>query len=384
REAQARVGDVDRVGEDRHADRLDRPECRRHHAEDDVEVVDHEVQDNVDVGAALGERREPVTLDEAGLRDEPVEGEHGRIEALEMPGLQDATAPHRELDERLRLFHRRRERLLDQHVDPRVEEVAGDVVVAVRRDRHARTVDPTDERAMIGERRGAERARDGAGAPSVGIDHGDELGAGMRRVLLGMEPAEIADAHDCGPEPPHRSSIMPSTATTAIPARSATAIISSRSRMIVEPASRASARAWTCSRAATVAGPTAGRSKRRSCVGLQTLTRTMSPFASWPARRIVASVPSIPSTAITAPLRTTTLWPMSNCPMTFATRKPNRMSRHSSAVGARAPRTPATGTMSPRYTVEATTAIPSDSSSAATARSTRSSRSWPTRARSAS
>src|SRR5206468_525121 len=51
-----------------------------------------------------------------------------------------------------------------------------------------------------------------------------------------------------------------------------------------------------------------------------------------------------------------------------------------SALGARAPSTPGPGTISCRYTVDATTAIPSDSSSAATARSTRSSRTWPTRA----
>jgi len=121
-----------------------------------------------------------------------------------------------------------------------------------------------------------------------------------------------------------------------------------------------------------------------SCVGLHTLTSTMSPPASWPARRMVASVPSMPSTAITAPPRTTTLCPMSNCPITLAARKPKRMSRHSSALGGRAPSTPARGTISCRYNVDSTTAIPSDSSSLATARSTRSSRSLPTRAITAS
>ena len=38
------------------------------HAEDDVEVVDHQVEDDVDLGAALGERRQAMALDEARLR----------------------------------------------------------------------------------------------------------------------------------------------------------------------------------------------------------------------------------------------------------------------------------------------------------------------------
>ena len=66
-EAQARVGDVDGRREHRDADRLHGPHRRRHHAEDDVEVVDHQVEDDVDVGAALGERRQAMALDEARL-----------------------------------------------------------------------------------------------------------------------------------------------------------------------------------------------------------------------------------------------------------------------------------------------------------------------------
>ena len=66
-EAQARVGDVGGLGEHRHADRLDALERRVDDAEDDVEVVDHQVEDDVDLGAALGERRQAMALDEARL-----------------------------------------------------------------------------------------------------------------------------------------------------------------------------------------------------------------------------------------------------------------------------------------------------------------------------
>ena len=99
---------------------------------------------------------------------------------------------------------------------------------------------------------------------------------------------------------------------------------------------------------------------------------------SWPARRMVASVPSMPSTATTALPRTTTLWPMSNCPMTLAARNPKWMSAHSSGVGGRADehalgagRSPADRASTRRC------AMPSLSSSSASARSSTSSRSVP-------
>ena len=40
------------------------------HREHDVEVVDHHVEDDVDVEAALGKPAQPVHLDEAGRRDD--------------------------------------------------------------------------------------------------------------------------------------------------------------------------------------------------------------------------------------------------------------------------------------------------------------------------
>ena len=192
-EAQPRVGDVDGIGQDGDADRLHRAQRRRHHAEDDVEVVDHEVQHDVDVGAALGERREAVTLDEARLADDAVERADRRVEALEMADLQHAPAADGELEQRLALVHRRGERLLDQHVDPGVEQVARDGVVQLGRDGDARAVDPAGERAVIGDGLDAERGRDGAGTRGVDVGDRDELGRRIRRVLLRVKPTEVSN-----------------------------------------------------------------------------------------------------------------------------------------------------------------------------------------------
>ena len=53
READARVGDVDLVGEHRRADRIDGRDRRADDRLHDIDVVDHQVEHDVHVGAAL-------------------------------------------------------------------------------------------------------------------------------------------------------------------------------------------------------------------------------------------------------------------------------------------------------------------------------------------
>ena len=81
--------------------------------------MDHDVEDDVDVGAALGERREALALDEARLRDEPLDRADRRVEPLEVADLEHALGADRELEQLLAIRDRRRERLLDEDVDPR-------------------------------------------------------------------------------------------------------------------------------------------------------------------------------------------------------------------------------------------------------------------------
>src|SRR5262249_49170380 len=75
------------------ADRLDRPDGRRHHREDQVEVVDHQIEDDVHVRATLAELRQPLALDEARLHHSPAQRADRRIEALEVPDLEHTPAP---------------------------------------------------------------------------------------------------------------------------------------------------------------------------------------------------------------------------------------------------------------------------------------------------
>lgn len=92
-------------------------------------------------------------------------------------------------------------------------------------------------------------------------------------------------------------------ATTAMSNSSASLTMSSLSNARVLPASTASAEAPAFCITRMVPSPTAGTSNRKSCPGLLTFTTTQGPFASLPPLRIVASVPSMASTASTDPRR---------------------------------------------------------------------------------
>ena len=87
------------------------------------------------------------------------------------------------------------DRLLDQHVDAGLDELARDLVMERRRHGDAGRIDPADDAAIIEGRLGAELRGDRAGALLVGIDDGDKLGARIAGIMIGVKAAKIAGAH---------------------------------------------------------------------------------------------------------------------------------------------------------------------------------------------
>src|SRR5439155_4958788 len=77
REPHARVRDVDASRQHRDADRLDGLDVGVHNRQHDVEVVDHQIEDDVDVEAALGKRPEAVDFDEARVGQQSLRGIDG-------------------------------------------------------------------------------------------------------------------------------------------------------------------------------------------------------------------------------------------------------------------------------------------------------------------
>ncbi len=84
----ARIGDVRHFGQHRHPHRFDPQNRRAHQADNDIDVVNHQIQDHIDIGAALDERRQAVTFDELRILDDAFEAANRRIEPFQMADLQ--------------------------------------------------------------------------------------------------------------------------------------------------------------------------------------------------------------------------------------------------------------------------------------------------------
>ena len=89
-ELYADVGDVYFFREDGEADGSDFADGGVGEREDDVEVVDHEVEDDVDVERAGGEDAEAVGLEEHGVVEALGDGGDGGVETLEVADGDDA------------------------------------------------------------------------------------------------------------------------------------------------------------------------------------------------------------------------------------------------------------------------------------------------------
>ena len=133
REREADVGDVDARRQHRHADRLDGRDLGADGREQHVEVVDHQVEHDVDVEAALAEAAEAVHLDEAGRLDVRQRGGHRRVEALGVADREHRAVPRRQRDQAVGLLERARHRLLDQHRHAARQERPGQLGVQLGR-----------------------------------------------------------------------------------------------------------------------------------------------------------------------------------------------------------------------------------------------------------
>ena len=69
-EADPGVGDVNLVGQHRHAHRVDGRHIRANQRQQHVQIMDHQVEDDIDVETSRGKGTKPVHLDEARVRHE--------------------------------------------------------------------------------------------------------------------------------------------------------------------------------------------------------------------------------------------------------------------------------------------------------------------------
>lgn len=94
--------------------------------QDDVQVVDHEVQDNINVKGPRGKDAEPVRLKKQRSVEQWKDGLHGRVEPFQMADLKDAVVQVCQADKGIRFFQCGREWLFDKDIHARREQGGSD------------------------------------------------------------------------------------------------------------------------------------------------------------------------------------------------------------------------------------------------------------------
>ena len=170
---------------------------------DEVDVVDHQIQDHRGVRPSGLKRRHAQGLDEPRPIEPRFRGEEDAIEALDVSDPENDALLLRERDDLVRLRQAGRERLLDECVAPRADR--GGRSLAVRRGGHRNDdgFDPVEQRLRLREGGHGQAVRDlprPRGRPVV-----DPLQ--LERVALRQEPgvlgAQLPDPDDAGRDPAH-------------------------------------------------------------------------------------------------------------------------------------------------------------------------------------
>src|SRR5437588_8795425 len=87
-EMDARIGNVFAFAQNRNPDRVDALHRRAHKMQNNFEVVDHQIENDANVGAAIWIRREPMRFDKARMGESCFERAQDQIEALDLANLQ--------------------------------------------------------------------------------------------------------------------------------------------------------------------------------------------------------------------------------------------------------------------------------------------------------
>ncbi len=176
--------------------RLEAQDRVLHELEEDVEVVDHEVEDDAYVLRAERGRRDPIGDDVARVLDEALGRAERRVEPLDVADLEDGAARARRLHQDRRVGDGRGDRLLDEDVLPRLDEGKRDLAVRPRRDDDRDRVHAVDHVAPALEGADAEPRPHLEAALRVGVGDGHELDARERAVDPSVVLAEVADPDD--------------------------------------------------------------------------------------------------------------------------------------------------------------------------------------------
>src|ERR1044071_3825543 len=121
------IGDIRPLREHGHSPRFDACRRRPHQTGDHINVMNHQIEYDIDIRAALDERRQTMALDKLGLSYDPFKAANCGVEALEMSDLKQYVFFLGGGDELAGFTDACGERLFHQHIDARIDEIARDL-----------------------------------------------------------------------------------------------------------------------------------------------------------------------------------------------------------------------------------------------------------------
>lgn len=131
-ELDAHIGNVDLRREDGQADGMEIADRRLDEAKYDIEIVDHEVENDIYIERAGSEDTEAMDLKKQRPMNDGADGEHGWIEALKMANLKNSAVGFGKLDESVGFAQCGGYRLFDEDIDTGTEQATGDVAMKRR------------------------------------------------------------------------------------------------------------------------------------------------------------------------------------------------------------------------------------------------------------
>ena len=137
-----------------------------------------------------------MDLEEPRPGDLAREGHDRRIESLAVADHDQSRETLRRRVDQIGLGQGRRQRLLDQDVDPGFQELPADLGVSLRGHRHARGLDPADQLPRIAHGFTFELRGDGSRPFQIQVRHRDQPGTGMSGPEAGVVPAQMAYPDD--------------------------------------------------------------------------------------------------------------------------------------------------------------------------------------------
>src|SRR6185437_2892895 len=199
-ESKPDVSNVHSRGEDRNSGC---PDLVRHlfrKAQDDVKIVDHQVEHNVDIETSRREDTEAVNFEEKRNGKRVLQHCYCRIEALQMSNLEDAPALLGEPGESFAGGRRGGNWLFNQDIDTAVQQTARNGFVSNGRCRHNRGVKTAERLIDAGECARVMIVSNLLRSFQIGIDDGRQFNILKLPDHATVIPSERAGADDRHPE----------------------------------------------------------------------------------------------------------------------------------------------------------------------------------------